>query len=244
MISLRKLLFVVAAIAGVGCLNSWPAVGDTSLEVRWTSALALNSLEEIDQALAAPWEYPLDVRQRSGKRERAVITNCLSYFDLTRQGFESVPFASQLVLGADCHALRVLSKAVPARQSHVAGFQLNEKVIDALPPDLSLVVSNDDARKVAVANEKGLSWREFQPITRVTPENSYTVLVEGQGWRVRMKIYAYGDFTDDGVEDILVTTHGWLTEGTYATTRLLALTRFQDGGRLHLVTEYNLTHVD
>ena len=47
---LRKLLLVVAAMAVVGCLALRQAVGDTALQVRWTSALALNSLEEINQA--------------------------------------------------------------------------------------------------------------------------------------------------------------------------------------------------
>jgi hypothetical protein len=241
MASLRKLLFVVVTLAVVGGLVSWQAVGDPALKVRWTSALALNSLEEIDQRLATPWEYPLDVSRFSGKLEKAVIANCLSYFDLTRQGFESTPFTYQLVLGADCHALRALSQAVSAQRTHLAGLQLDEKVINDLPPDLSLVLSKDDARKVAAAHKEGRSWREFQPITRVTRENSHTMLVEGHGWKVRMEIYAFGDFNGDGVEDILVKTHGWLTEGTYAATRLLVLTRFQDSGRLHLVTEYNLT---
>ena len=122
MTALRKLLLVVAAMAVVGCLALRQAVGDTALQVRWTSALALNSLEEINQCLAAPWEYPLDVRRFSGKLERAVITNCLSYFDLTRQGFESTSFTSQLVLGADCHALRALSKAVPPSGRIWPGF--------------------------------------------------------------------------------------------------------------------------
>lgn len=228
-------------MAVVGCLALWPAVGHTALEVRWTSALPLNSLAEIDQRLAAPWDYPLEVSRRSGQPKKAVITNCLSYFDLTRQGFEATPFPPQLALGADCHALRVLSGAVPARQTHLAGFQLDEKGIDHLPPDLSLILSKDDARNVAAANKQGRSWRAFQPISRVTRENDHTVLVEGNGWNVRMKIYAFGDFNTDGLEDILLTTQGWLTQGTYATTRLLALTRFQDGGRLDLVTEYNLT---
>ncbi len=241
MTSLRKMLLGLAATAVLGCLASWAAVGDTAHNVRWTPALALNSLEEIDQRLAAPWEYPLEVSRRSGQPKKAVITNCLSYFDLTRQGFEATPFTSQLLLGADCHALKALSKARPAQHTHLARFQLDEKVINDLPPDLSLVLSKDDARKVAAANKAGLSWREFQPITRVTLENSYTMLIEGDGWRVRMKIYAFGDFNDDGLEDILATTQAWLTEGTYATTRLLVLTRLQDGGRLHLVTEYDLT---
>ncbi len=225
----------------VGCLALWPASGNTALEVRWTSALPLDSLAEIDQRLAAPWEYPLEVSRRSGQPKKAVITNCLSYFDLTRQGFEATPFPPQLALGADCHALRVLSHAVPAQRTYLTGFHLDEKAINHLPPDLSLILSRDDARNVAAANQRGLSWRAFQPISRVTRENSHSMLVEGNGWNVRVKIYAFGDFNADGLEDLLLTTQGWLTQGTYATTRLLALTRFQDGGRLDLLTEYNLT---
>ena len=67
------------------------------------------------------------------------------------------------------------------------------------------------------------------------------MLVEGHGWRVRLELYAVADFNQDGVEDLLVKTQGWLTAGTYATTRLLALTRFYESGPLQLVTEYSRT---
>ena len=241
MTALRKLLLTAAAILVMGWLALCQAIGDTPLTVRWTPALTLNSLEDIDQRLAAPLEYPLDVSRFAGKMERTTITNCLSYFDLTQQGFESTPLTYQLALGADCHALKALRQAVPARQTHLAGFHLTEKVINDLPPELSLIISKDDARKVAAAHKKGLSWRQFQPITQVTLENDHTVLVAGQGWRVRLELYAFGDFNGDGMEDILVKTQGWLTEGTYQATRLLTLTRTHDSGRLHLVTEYNLT---
>ena len=51
MTALRKRLLVVAAMAVVGCLALRQAGGDTALQVRWTSALALNSIEEINQRL-------------------------------------------------------------------------------------------------------------------------------------------------------------------------------------------------
>lgn len=240
MTSLRQLRGVAAAMMIAACLGPWHAAGHSTLQVRWTSALALNSLEQIDQRLAASWEYPLDVSRFAGKLEKAVITNCLSYFDLTKQGFQSTPLTYQLALGADCHALRALRQAVPAQRTHLAGFQLDAQTINDLPPDLSLIISQDDVRKVAAARKAGHSWRELQPITRVTPESSHTVLVEGHGWGERLEIDAFGDFNHDGLEDILVKTHAWLTGGTYTTTRLFVLTRFQDGGRLHVVTEYNL----
>jgi hypothetical protein len=235
------MLFMATAIAVVGCQPPRHAVGETALEVRWTSALALGSLEKIDQRLAARWDCPLEVRRVSGKRGTAVITNCLSYFDLTRQGFESTPIKYQLVLGADCHALRALNQAIPAQRSHLAGFQLDAEAISDMPPDLSLVISKDDARKVEAANRKGLSWQEFEPIRRITPEKGPAVRVEGDGWGVRIVVYAFGDFNADGLEDMLLKTDGWLQAGTYATTRLLVLTRRRDGGRLKLVTEYDLT---
>ncbi len=241
MTSRGKLLCVATVLVLVGWSAVRHARGETALAVRWTSALALSSLEEIDQRLVALWEYPLELRRVSGQRQTAVITNCQSYFDLTRQGFTSTPIKYQLVLGADCHALRALRQATPARRTHLAGFHLKEAVLNDLPPDLSLVISNDDARKVAAANQKGLSWREFEPIKRITLEKGQAMRVEGDGWGVRITVYAFGDFTADGLEDLLVKTDAWLQAGSYATTRLLLLTRRQAGARLDLVTEYDLT---
>jgi hypothetical protein len=227
-------------------LHSEQTAQEPKNAICWAPELQLRTLTDIENRLARPWDYPLEVHSRYGRQKQTtaqkptLMTNCLSYFDLTTEGFEASPIKDQQDLGADCYALRALQQAVPAQHTYLSDFHLNEQAVNYLPPDLGLIISRDDVEKARSANAKGLSWRTVTPPSKVTVENNDTILVEGDGWHVRVKVMARGDFNRDGIEDLLVKTRGWLSEGSYEAVRLLLLTRTQAGGRLSLVQEYRL----
>lgn len=222
---------------GVGPASRFP--------VQWSPALGLDTLEHLDERLARTWEFPLEVSRLQGstglQREFAKIENCLSYFQLTRQGFQSTPLKHQMLEGVVCHALQALKHAVPARRSFLAEFTVNDASVRKLPPDLALSISPDDQRRVQRAKTDHLSWDNIDTIHRVIPHAEGSGLVEGDGWAMRLTILARGDFNQDGFEDLLLQTHGWLTEGTYERVRLLELTRKTPQGPLTVTKEYSLT---
>ena len=211
-------------------------------EVRWAESLGLTGRADVPNRLSEPWGYSLDVYRldETRGRETASMSDCVSYFRLSDAGFEARPIHEQLDLGADCHAIRAIGEATASRASHLEGFRLDERSVELLPPDLSLIVSDDDARRVETANAAGHAWSQVEPIGSVTVERSGAILVEGDGWGVRVALLTWGDFDGDGVEDVVAKLGGWLTEGSYRTTRLVVLTRPEAGARLKLVREYDL----
>jgi hypothetical protein len=240
---------LVAPLAFVSCRAPAPATEappepESAFEVRWTPTPGpAAGREEVRRLLAEPWGYSIDVYRsgENGKTETASMGDCASYFELSGAGYEARPFHEQLDVGADRHALRAIGEAAPSPASHLAEFRLDEGSVDLLPPDLSLAVSDDEARRLESARSAGRTWSEFEPIGSVTVEGEAAILVEGDGWGVRVELLAWGDFDGDGLEDVLAKLGGWLTAGSYRTSRLVVLTRRDAGARLELVREYELS---
>lgn len=234
---------LLLALCAPACEARPPAAPAATIEARWTKSLAPATREDLEHRLAEPWGYSIDVYRSApdGETSVAVMNDCASYFELSARGFEARPLYDQLAVGADCRALRAVAEAAPSRTSHLRGFRLDQDSVEVLPPDLSLVISDEDADRVEAASADGKSWLELEPIDTVTSEGEAAILVEGEGWAVRVEVLAWGDFDGDGLEDVLVKLTGWLSEGSYRTTRLLALTRRQAGARLDPVSEYDLS---
>ena len=240
-----KLLGILWLLLAVTACAAQSTDDPTPYPIRWTASLDLPNLQAIEQRLAQTWSetlrmWPGNRRSMSTGSEPLAVKDCLSYFRLSGQGYEARPYRSQLAQGVECHALKALAGAKSARLSYLDDFRLTEETPGLLPPDLSLALSDEEERKVASANAKGLSWRDYQPLT-ASPQGATALRVEGNGWGMRLSLYAWADFDGDGVEDILVKSQGWLNEGSYQTTRLLTLTRLAPGERFRLVKEYDLS---
>ena len=235
-----RVLASLTCLALLGMGTQCRTASQELLPVRAGDALDLEGFDEIQGRLEAPWEFPLDVQRSGDVTEAAVIDSCRSYFELTRRGFAATPIKFQLAIGAECHALRALSVAAPSERSHLAGFLLDE-ALPLLPVDLAVVISNDQARRVAEARERGLSWSDLEPRLEAVHEGDQVLRIDGPGFSVRLTVYGFGDFDVDGQEDVLLRSDAWLDEGTWATTRLLALTRSPDDTKLRMVREFDLT---
>ena len=55
------------------------------------------------------------------------------------------------------------------------------------------------------------------------------------GWMVRLTLVARGNFTADGVDDMLLISSGGATEGSYGTTRLYLMSRNKPDAVLHVI---------
>lgn len=224
----------------VGCQSLAMPKGSERWPVQWNSKLHVTSRAEVPHRLADPWSEPLPV-SRPADKAKAVMNNCVTYFDLTRQGYQATPVRDQQREGAICHALQALQQAVPAQRSFLPGPPFTEHIADVLPPEAGLIISEDDRRRLTDAKSKGLSLAEADPIHRIRIQTGEKVLIEGPDWGIRLEFYARGDFNGDGVEDLLVKTTGWLTEGSYQVIRLLLLTQLTEKGILKLIREYPLS---
>lgn len=213
-------------------------------QVQWNPKLNLDSLASLNKRLAQPWAFPLKVSRSTGpdwkKKEFALMQNCVSYFELTSQGFQASPIRDQQMEGATCHALKALQEAAQPNRSFLSDFKFDDHSVGRLPPNVGLIISKEDVRRIQQANEAGLSWAQAETLTNVKVIKGQKLVVEGEGWGVRLEIYAKGDFTNDGIEDLLIMTHGWMTGGTYQAIRLVLLTASKPKEILTLVKEYEL----
>jgi hypothetical protein len=201
-------------------------------QARWSKALSLPALSAIDKELATGFETPIDVVGRSG--QKAIVRDCRSALDLLRNGFEAPRDVEQRVLRAEsirCLALRTLKNAAPARRSAVDTFPLSADALDVLPPSLAAAASDEAVRRLREAEAQGKSWRDVAPKAVVTVEPASadrpdpSLLVESNGRRVRVTPYAWGDFDDDGSEDVMLRVDEEAVRGTYRNHRLVIVTR-------------------
>jgi hypothetical protein len=192
----------------------------------------LDRLSEIDAEMSKPFEDPVPVRR--GKDE-AIVTNCSTCLELLARHYEPPLDRDLQVLRAialRCLALKALSTATQSAKSY-----LSELHFDELPPVLAIAVSSDQVKRRQEAQDKQLSWSQFDPAARANAEADDTLHAQGAGWEQRLQILERGDFNGDGLEDWLVRDEAWMTQGTYRSVRMFLLTRLGPGERLRVIRE-------
>jgi hypothetical protein len=214
-------------VAADALAKSAPAIAG----VWWSPTLELKSLRDIDARLGAP--FPDAVEMARG-REVVEAANCRALLDLRSKGYEaaggSLGYARERHFGAVCTALTALNAAAAPKTSHLADFRLTPQAIGVMPPILAASFIHADGAALE-AEARGLSWREFEPklVARMDGEE---LVVTGSTWEVRAEIYARGDFNGDGLDDLMVRAAESATGGSYASTRLVLLTRREPRGKL------------
>src|SRR5687768_2456740 len=135
----------IVAITALAACGGPEVRQDTEHPVRWSTAMQLDSLPVIDARLAAPftdtvevfhYATPEDLRL-DRNAERARVTDCVTYLDLTDRGFaprSDLSLRGLQRIGAGCRGLAALKSATPSRVSHLSGFVLDEPSLALLPP--------------------------------------------------------------------------------------------------------------
>lgn len=227
--------FASAAWLGLlGCQAAPPAAS----AVWWTPSVGLENAASIPAALEQRWQAPVAVAKDGAT---ASITNCASSLDLQAKGYTAVAERDGQALESltvRCLALRAIQQAKPARQSGLVKFELTPAVIGLLPPGLSLIVSNDDQRRVRAAAEKGQTWKDIEPTLQASAMASGTVQLDTDASASILRLLAGGaDFDGDGWEDLLLEVSHSLKGGTYRAVRLALVTRKSSEGPLVFVKD-------
>jgi hypothetical protein len=217
---------------------AWSAVawGQKSYEVQWAPELALTDLARISQRLDKPFDSPLTLK-RSGQTVKCA--NCASLLQRRRTGYATVPESdAQAVqsLAVDCLAIEAVGRARPARTSFLRALRFGPETLSLLPPGLAPSISNEDRDKAQSATAKGLSWKQFDPAATASPDGSGLVVVSDD-IRTLIKIYGRGDFTGDGIDDLLLRVDTAALHGSYRSSRLFLLTRSSPSATLRIARE-------
>lgn len=170
----------------------------------------------------------------------AGIKNCselIANHSLEHQAKGNIEFQAQQSTRARCLVMDQLRRAKPSRVSFVHGLALDAALLKILPPQVTITASDEMARKAAAAAANGKSYLDFDPSANATAKGPDELAINGEGFTQTLILWGTGDFTGDGVEDLLVQSSDAFTEGTYKAIRLFMLTRRAATGMLTVVRE-------
>ena len=180
----------------------------------WSPKLELDSLDAIDARLARPfWDpseyagglplYPAEYRQEDMREAR----NCVELLALRERGyFARSTNDINLMWHFDvwCRAIAAFKTAEPATQSFLRGFSLDRSSVNYLP---ALVVPSpgcDWLCRQQEANVRRIPLAKFDTKFEITTADGLRIVMESPISRNSVEIVGRADFTQDGLDDLLV----------------------------------------
>ncbi len=236
-------LMVLAFLAMLGPAGPALAAEDGPYPVWWSGELELESLDRVEERLRRDlWPdigggFPVF----KGAPDNYVTVegdSCESLSRLTEEGYSALSTNDRWALNhllSECRAIAMLAQAKPASVSYLRDFVLNAGALDHLPALVNLHVSCSFICYVIAANEHGIGFTKFEPPLVVDVESGDEITVWTTGWMAHLTVMARGDFTADGVDDILLISSGGATEGSWKTARLYLMTRDAPGAVLRVI---------
>ena len=238
--SMAVLFVLFAALAFAAPVR---AAEDGPYPVWWSDELELESLNQVEARLRRPlWpDFREGLKLYKGQgagRMTAQARNCESLIRLSEDGYYgggSPDIFVQHYQLSVCRAVDLLNQAKLARVSYLRDFVLNEDAVNYLPAMVNIYASCSYVCRAFYANRRGVSLAKFDEIERLKVTEKNSLIVWTVGWRIEMTFVARGDFTSDGLDDILLISSGGATKGTMGGAELYLLTRDESGAVLSVI---------
>jgi hypothetical protein len=119
--------------------------------------------------------------------------------------------------------------------SYLRDFVLNMDAVNYLPAMVNIYASCTFVCRAFYANKGGVPLAKFDEIERLKITDKNGLIVWTGAWRIEMRFVARGDFTSDGLDDLLLLSSGGATEGTMGGAELYLLTRDEPGAVLRVI---------
>lgn len=203
--------------------------------VRWTRAVGPPSRQELKAQLKRPVKLPRGQKIYEHTARGSEIRTCVDYTRAKKDGWRDnangYERATEGFFKDQCDATMLILAAKPSRVSYVKNFRLDETVLDSLPPSLSFTPFGEHERAANAAERQGLSWKKFKPGLKLLKKGANWITVEEPGEsRIDLEIKSFGDFNEDGIEDILVFKSDSAIGGTFNAHYPIILTRLTARG--------------
>lgn len=133
--------------------------------------------------------------------------------------------------------IQAFSRASVAESTFVDVSQAGLDSLDLLPASLLPALSGDGVRALAALDAKGVSIGELVRSGEVHVDDasrnhlSLTYAHMGRAFWASLR----ADLNNDGIEDVLVSTYDWATEGTFGAGHVTILTRRTADGKFEIV---------
>lgn len=205
-----------------------PLAADGLYEVRWANTVELDSLESIERRLEAKEPDMFGKLQHDGDAIKP--ENCVQWAALHAKGYapttgiEAQPDNGALLR---CGTLSLLGHAKPAKTSYVRDLRWDKSLLALLPSVVATAVNEDDEQAINAAMQAKQTLAQLDPKAHVTSRQPTSIqIIEGDAQTMAIvQAEAWGDFDDDGLDDVVVSVINGATHGTYSYVRLLTLTR-------------------
>ncbi len=224
----------------------------TGYALNWYEGLALGqfleqetrplSIEGLRRQLSQPWCAAFVVAPAGQPEHTRTVDSCEAFFEASALGLQPVQAHDAVpyrVIGTQCHAARAVVAARESGLSYLDDFKLDQEAAVMLPTRLTSVAHGIRA---PLGKDDGLADTPvgLKPIRMVNPINERHALIYADGVTVELQILARGDFSEDGIEDLLVlVTDGPMTGGG-SSMRLFVLTRKDGFSHLKLLKEFGV----
>lgn len=138
-----------------------------------------------------------------------------------------------------CQASQAIASAKPAEFSYIWPLAFDRNLPDRLPWQVAMITSGSERDRIA-EERPGASWREVTttlPVTKFETCGKYCGIYEDAGGSQEVRLVARGDFDDDAIEDLLVSSNNAVKGGSYRAIHMFLLTRRQTDGEIELIRE-------
>lgn len=215
-------LLTAAALLGAGA----HALALAGLPIVAAKALQLRSPLPSDADIDKPFERPLPATlEAAAGRQPVQLTSCRDYLAQRTRIVGSSTDADFRVLryqGVRCEALALLRHAVPAQRSRIPASLRGMLSTRDYPATLWAAVSDEETAELT---KPGATLRSASGQAAFRSLAGDVLELRTGDMTLRLTLLARGDFNHDGWEDLALRWEAHATQGSYADTKLVVLTR-------------------
>lgn len=246
---IRAALLATLFIITPGCSDS-STDSQQGYPVSWSSGYHMTDLlsepvtvekqQDLQSLLEAPWYAEIQVTGAKSS-ERATFSNCKTYLSEVTEKTHTLrenEINAFLEIAAMCRATQVLLKATAPNRSNIPDKFFNPSTPEKFPVALALSISETESLRHA-QDESIRHWGDVNKNYQFEPISNIQARFHNGADIQQLALLGRGDFNDDGVEDLLISSRDSVVGGSYFNIRLFALSVDAEG-EWQLIKEFTL----
>ncbi|ATG79574.1 MULTISPECIES: hypothetical protein [unclassified Pseudoalteromonas] len=202
----------------------------------FTEAMALEQQEQVKTLIYKKWYFEESLLKDGNPNK--VVTSCNTLFNALDEGFNAFSYREQGVIKAMnkvCLIWSHMGELNASDASFLTDFEHGSALPKQMPPELALIISNDDERRLASAS----SWEEMSRVKEVQSLNKdQAIYYDNSGGIQKLTVMAKGDYNNDGIEDMVLYMDNSVEEGSYGSTYGYVVTRLAADAPYTLIKQF------
>ena len=198
--------------------------------------VTLENQEQVKALIDKKWYFE-ETLLKDGSPNK-VVTSCNGLSSALDEGFNVLSYRYQNAIKAMnkvCVIWAHMGELNASDTSFLSDFKHDSAMAKQMPPELALIISNDDERRLAKAS----SWEEMSHIKKMESLNKdQAIYYDNSGGIQKLTVMAKGDYNNDGIEDMVLYMDNSVEEGSYGSTYGYVLTRLAADAPYTLIKQF------